>query len=931
MSGNHRSHCGCCAGIDAVTPNRLDNPPGLPAITYRAGRHGEFLETLQARLTSADYPALAALTTREGSDATLALFDALASSLDVLSFYTERYANEHYLRTATERLSVLEMARLIGYELAPGVAASTHLAFSLQATPGAPTEPIIIPVGTRVQSVPGQDEQAQTFETVAAAPARAAWNAIPVQTATPWQPQSGDTELWLEGVATQLQAGDAILIVGADRMDTPGSEHWDVRVLSQVTLDTDNQRTRVQWSHPLGSNHPPMGPASIGVEVHVFRQRTALFGHNAPDPNLMGNDDSNVAKKINKSDNNNWKWKQFEIDPSAIDLDGDYPKIVAGSWLALVSNQAGMGSADLPGYTELYRAKSVMHRSRQDFAISGKVTRIAPDTTENLTSSRYPLRRTLVLAQSERIATVDTPLFHPVYGDTLTLGQRLEDLQPGQPIALSGRRQPLAIAPRVTGLCLILDEGGSVALSDGDRLHMVEPPARLIGGTPVAIDAQAFAALTRHSNLSLQLKLMDRDGRVGTLVAQGRQIELAARTKDNPTVSEIAFIATTSDAVLHDRDHTQLKLQAPIAHVYERGTLRINANVAPATHGETVEAILGDGDGSVANQSFTLNQAPLTFVSTNTPSGRASTLEVRVTDVLWTEIPALYQEPPDARLYETRQNDGAVTTVQFGDGQEGARLPSGSTNVRARYRKGLGVAGNVAAGKLTTLLSRPLGLSEATNPAPATGGEDAEILARARDNAPLTTLTLERAVSIADYANLARAFAGIDKAHALWIPAGPARGVFLTIAGVGGADVPQTSDTFTNLSDALSTYGDPLVSLRMVNYVDARFRCRLSVKILAAFEVDPVLQAVEAALRDHFGFASRQFGQTVSVDEVAAVAQAVRGVEAVHVTALYRAGQAPDMVPRLFATLPVASLTGIPQPAELLTLSDGPLELEVLP
>ena len=50
MSGNHRPHCGCCASLDAVTPNRLDNPPGLPAITYRAGRHGEFLETLQARL-----------------------------------------------------------------------------------------------------------------------------------------------------------------------------------------------------------------------------------------------------------------------------------------------------------------------------------------------------------------------------------------------------------------------------------------------------------------------------------------------------------------------------------------------------------------------------------------------------------------------------------------------------------------------------------------------------------------------------------------------------------------------------------------------------------------------------------------------------------------------------------------------------------------
>ncbi|MDO9170814.1 MAG: hypothetical protein Q7W29_03185, partial [bacterium] len=165
--------CGCCAGVDADTPARVHNPPGQPAIAYRVGRHGDFLASMQARLSSTDTPALAALGTRELSDFSLALADAMATSLDVLGFYTERYAQEHYLRTATERLSVREMARLIGYRLAPGVAASTHLAFKLLEAPGAaPPEPILIPVGTRVQSVPGQDETAQSFETVAEIPAR---------------------------------------------------------------------------------------------------------------------------------------------------------------------------------------------------------------------------------------------------------------------------------------------------------------------------------------------------------------------------------------------------------------------------------------------------------------------------------------------------------------------------------------------------------------------------------------------------------------------------------------------------------------------------------------------------------------------------------------------------------------------------------------
>ncbi|MEO8410883.1 MAG: hypothetical protein ABI478_09960, partial [Propionivibrio sp.] len=710
--------CGCCSGIDAVTPRRLTNPPGLAAIAYRIGRHGDFVESMRARLSSADAPALAALTTREASDFTLALTDALASSLDVLAFYTERLANEHYLRTATERLSVREMARLIGYQLAPGVAASTHLAFTLQGVPGAPIEPITIPVGTRVQSVPGQDETAQSFETVLPTPARAEWNVIPVQTAIPWRPESGDTELWLDGLATQLQPGDAILIVGSDRMSTPGSEHWDVRVLDAVAPDNQNARTRVHWQQALGSDFPPMDPASVGAQVHVFRQRTALFGHNAPDPNLMGNDDSNVDQLIDKTNANNWQWNGFAPNADSIDLDTDNAKITADAWVALVSNDPDTGSADLPGYTELYRAKTVVHRTRNDFGISSKVTRVYPDTTENYTADRFGLRRTLALAHSEQLSTVATPLLHPVYGDALTLGRRVDGLQPGQPIALSGRRQRIGIPPRTTGVSLALDDGGTVPLDGGDELFLLAPAVRISGSTLVALDAESFAALIGRASVRFRLKLMDRDGQRGTLVAWGNEIRLRQGDDKDETVMEIAFIATANDPITDDRDHTYLKLSAPLSHAYERASLHINANVAAATHGETVEAILGSGDGSVPNPRFALNQAPLTFVSANTPSGRASTLEVRVNDVLWQEVPTLHAQAPNTHVFATRQNDDAVTTVQFGDGVEGARLPSGESNLRVRYRKGLGVAGNVAAGKLTTLLSRPLGVTEAVNPSP---------------------------------------------------------------------------------------------------------------------------------------------------------------------------------------------------------------------
>src|SRR5262245_26950449 len=126
--------CGCCAGTTTETPADVENRPGLPAIGYRIGTYSSFRESLLARLSSAEFPALAALSTRAADDWTIGLCDAFATLGDVLTFYQERIANEVFLRTAVERRSVLEMARLVGYRLAPGVAADVPLAFALEAS-----------------------------------------------------------------------------------------------------------------------------------------------------------------------------------------------------------------------------------------------------------------------------------------------------------------------------------------------------------------------------------------------------------------------------------------------------------------------------------------------------------------------------------------------------------------------------------------------------------------------------------------------------------------------------------------------------------------------------------------------------------------------------------------------------------------------------
>lgn len=928
----HGESCSCCAGVKVDTPAAIHNRPGLPAIEYRAGTHGTFLASMLARLSAKEFSALSRLTTRDRDDFSVALCDATATMLDVLTFYQERIANEHYLRTAGERRSILELARLIGHELSPGVAASTWLAFLVQETPGLPGQtvaPAPVPSGTRVQSVPGPDESPQTFETIEAIEARAEWNSLPAQTVVPWIPQFADKEVYLAGVATGLSPGDALLIVGQERLVNPDSERWDVRLVSKVEADVLKNRTRVSWLDGLGSVVPHVEPAKKAPRVYALRQRAALFGHNAPDPNLMSTTEDNLLNDLVELDDDDLRrWKGRANELPSLDLDAAYPKIVADSWVALVSNDTSAGTlGGLPGYVELFLVKKVALMSRTKFGLSGRMTRIVADSSENKDLFKIP--DTLVLAQSEELAVAGRRVESPVYGPQLTLAGSIEGLAAGRALAITGKRQRIGIADKASELSIELENGAPSNVAPGDSLQLMATPEKLVSGAAIALTPDEFiAALT--GNQSLRLQVRDRDGTIGTLDARGEELFLQASLEKDETISEIVFIQDKKTAVVVTRDSTALDLESTATrNVYDRASVRINANVAPATHGESVREIVGSAAGRAAGQQFMLRQSPVTHVSAATPSGRESSLALRVNDLLWREVPSLFGRGANERVYTTKVDDGGRTAIIFGDGVEGARPPSGQDNIRAIYRKGIGVGGNVSAGKLGTLLTRPLGISGVTNPEAAGGGQDPEQSDEARENAPRTVLTLERAVSIQDYEDFARSFAGIAKAHATWIPSGPGRGIFVTVAGEAGAEIFPSSKIHQDLVTALRNYGDRLIPLRVASYQPKTFRVRASIKVGADFDAAVVLGALESSLRSTFGFSRRRFGQLVSVDELAEVVHRTEGVEAVNVIELY-SGSTAGRSPRLFARLPEGSATTLPAAAELLLLDPARPTLEVM-
>jgi predicted phage baseplate assembly protein len=342
-----------------------------------------------------------------------------------------------------------------------------------------------------------------------------------------------------------------------------------------------------------------------------------------------------------------------------------------------------------------------------------------------------------------------------------------------------------------------------------------------------------------------------------------------------------------------DRPHTFLEFAGRgLKYRYRRGSVRVYANVVKATHGETRAQVLGGGDASRAFQSFELMFKPLTYLPAPTADGAEVALELRVDGALWDRAPNLMALGPVDHGYTVKINDDGRTWVIFGDGVHGARLTTAPENVRARYRNGMGKAGNARAGRINLLLSRPPGLKDVLNPLPASGGADREGPDAIRRSAPLALKALDRLVSVLDYEDFCRIYAGIGKARAAELPAAGGFLVHITIAGDDDIPIDPMGDLYRNLVAALRKLGDPHQPFRVA------LRERVLPVISAGVRIDPrytwedVESRVRSALLALLSFERRELGDDITASEVIAAIQNVRGVRYVDLDALDRVDQA---------------------------------------
>jgi predicted phage baseplate assembly protein len=1088
--------CDCCEGGAPATPGAAANRPGLGKLAYRAGTHADFFDTMRAQLSSGAHAELAGLTVREGDDPAIALFDAWATVADVLSFYQERIANEGYLRTATERRSVLELAHLVGYRLRQGVAASVYLAYAVEKD-AAPTE---VPAGARANSIPAPGEQMQVFETGAALAARYEWNAIRPRMSRPqtgaafldsgalyiqgtapglasasvvlvdagagWLPyrvfeaqadeQAGHTRVALRtfaNLAPALEAlqADLLMLRDADRFPVVRNAATVKRVLAmfdkvkpllgdrQAAASHLRQELLPQLRHEFElarsarftrvaawlesaittlASHAPQADAgahgalrlapSFSTQIDIELLNTVSASLNIA-PTVPPASSRQMARSVERT------------------FDGDadiYPKLLAallprvGAQLYTALRARSQPSSEALSVLALRRTapmfghnaplkpvlgptgividtvewplfdsvRSTLALEMDDsgsVSISAGVVRGRERASEVIAFTRdrnFPAEQS-ALIKLGALATVtikasytgDSMNFDSIGADFAPLG-RSYVLEPGnlgpRRVIVHGKERELPANARIeiheanadivvtardndgTRL-LVFDEtapgtasaeqslivaldavydkavaGGWVVVERAGRPPLV---ARIEAVRTVSVADYGMAA--RVTQLVLDRPWIDPGENATLAIVRGATVHLISETlapanapvtddvcgksieldglyeglesgrwmiiagerslDDAPGVraAELVMLAGVS-AQGGDGDAARTTIEFSIgqadrlAYCYKRDTVAIYANVAPATHGETRDEVLGGGDAARPLQRFVLRQPPLTMVSAATPAGVESTLEVRVNQVAWQEADGTVDLAPGQRAFVTQTDDEGRTAVIFGNGVAGARLPTGAENVTARYRNGIGKAGNVGAGQISLLATRPLGVKGVLNPIQASGGADRESRDQARFNAPLATMALDRLVATRDYADFARLFGGIGKAAAARLPYRSHQLLYLTIAGVDDIPIETSSQLFQNLGAALRKYGDPMLPIVIAPYESLALVVGASVRVLPDYSWELVEPAIRASLLDIFGFQRAGLGASVRTSSVIAAIQAVPGVAYVDLDAL---------------------------------------------
>ncbi|MET0526421.1 MAG: baseplate J/gp47 family protein [Nocardioides sp.] len=309
-------------------------------------------------------------------------------------------------------------------------------------------------------------------------------------------------------------------------------------------------------------------------------------------------------------------------------------------------------------------------------------------------------------------------------------------------------------------------------------------------------------------------------------------------------------------------------------------------------------------------------------------------------DTPWTPLPDLLGAPRFAPNFVVETEQDGVLHLRFG-GKPAGRRPSPGTAFTAHYRVGNGPSGNVGADVLTTLTWDEAGITAVTNPLPAVGGTAPESMAQARAYAPAAFKVQQRAVTEADYVEVAQRHPEVQRAAARIRWTGSWYTAYVTIDRRGGTtlrDDPQFAADLRRFLDAFRVAG---YDVELADPTVAALDLELSVCVLPGYFRAHVKQALLAAFtaslrpdgRPGFFHPDRwSFGEPLYASAVYDTALAVPGVESARLTTFQRFGRRPagELAAGVITTAPLEVLRldndpSSPEHGRLLVETEGGL------
>lgn len=340
-------------------------------------------------------------------------------------------------------------------------------------------------------------------------------------------------------------------------------------------------------------------------------------------------------------------------------------------------------------------------------------------------------------------------------------------------------------------------------------------------------------------------------------------------------------------------------------------------NVALADHGLTLSGLLlgvvppGDRPWRPPLPVPALTRAvPLTAGDEALPASSATALDpgravaaLRLTDgeEPWDALPDLLGAVADTKAVVVELERDGGSWLRFGDGVNGSRPGVGTMFAVERVRTGVGAAGNVGYGVLARVVTPVEGILRVANPLPASGGADAEDIESIRRAAPVAFRVQQRAVTEADWVEVAERRADVQRAAARIRWTGSWYTVTVLLDRVGGLPVTEDARFLAEVEAYLDRF-------RIAGY-DLTVRDPLYVPLDLGVRIcvdrDHFRTDVERRVRRALGSSANPdgtkglfhpdrltFGQTLFASAIVAAAMGIEGVTTAEVTRFHQFGKA---------------------------------------